>query len=304
MPTARTSPSPGCGRWPRPPTQRPRSPTPTSTAASPRRTGTADAGELASPAMADWNDRAQGRAGARGGARRAFGRGRVPGRERRVLGLGGSRGHRQLARLRGVLCLHAGVGLRLGLRGRGRRPHDGARHRAWGAIQGRSTRRRSGSRRPTGPSRWWARASRRAAAARWCWTRSWRRRSPGSSGRCCRPTRFSAVARCSRAARATRWPSPRSRWSMTARHPDGPASAPFDGEGSATRRTPLIEGGRLAGYLYDARTRAQGRPRDHRQCRPRVLSLAAIGVGHQPAGRSRGGDPRGARAARPATACT
>lgn len=43
-------------------------------------------------------------------------------------------------------------------------------------------------------------------------------------------------------------------------HPDGPASAPFDGEGSATRRTPLIERGKLAGYLYDARTaRKDGR---------------------------------------------
>jgi PmbA protein len=37
-------------------------------------------------------------------------------------------------------------------------------------------------------------------------------------------------------------------------HPEGPASAPFDGEGCATRRTPLIEGGRLAGFLYDTRT--------------------------------------------------
>ena len=44
------------------------------------------------------------------------------------------------------------------------------------------------------------------------------------------------------------------------RDPGGPSSAPFDGEGSATRRTPLIEGGRLAGYLYDARTaRKDGR---------------------------------------------
>ena len=34
----------------------------------------------------------------------------------------------------------------------------------------------------------------------------------------------------------------------------GPASAPFDGEGSPTRRTPLVEGGRLLGYLYDVRT--------------------------------------------------
>ncbi len=37
-------------------------------------------------------------------------------------------------------------------------------------------------------------------------------------------------------------------------HPEGPASAPFDGEGSATRRTSLIEEGRLQGFLYDVRT--------------------------------------------------
>lgn len=37
-------------------------------------------------------------------------------------------------------------------------------------------------------------------------------------------------------------------------HPDGPASSPFDGEGSARRRTPLLEAGRLHGFLYDART--------------------------------------------------
>ena len=43
-------------------------------------------------------------------------------------------------------------------------------------------------------------------------------------------------------------------------HPDGPSSAPFDGEGSATRRTPLIDAGRLAGFLYDSRTaRKDGR---------------------------------------------
>ena len=35
---------------------------------------------------------------------------------------------------------------------------------------------------------------------------------------------------------------------------DGPASAPFDGEGSPTRRTPLIEGGRLLTFLFDVRT--------------------------------------------------
>jgi PmbA protein len=37
-------------------------------------------------------------------------------------------------------------------------------------------------------------------------------------------------------------------------HPEGPGSAPFDGEGSPTRRTALIEGGRLLGFLFDTRT--------------------------------------------------
>jgi PmbA protein len=36
--------------------------------------------------------------------------------------------------------------------------------------------------------------------------------------------------------------------------PEGPSSAPFDGEGSPTRRTALIEGGRLATFLFDSRT--------------------------------------------------
>lgn len=37
-------------------------------------------------------------------------------------------------------------------------------------------------------------------------------------------------------------------------HPLGLATAPFDGEGSPSRRTPLLESGRLASFLYDART--------------------------------------------------
>lgn len=41
-------------------------------------------------------------------------------------------------------------------------------------------------------------------------------------------------------------------------HPEGPSSAPFDGEGSPTRETPLIQDGRLAGYLYDVRTARRG----------------------------------------------
>jgi PmbA protein len=36
--------------------------------------------------------------------------------------------------------------------------------------------------------------------------------------------------------------------------PEGPSSAPFDGEGAPTRRTRLIEDGRLLGFLYDSRT--------------------------------------------------
>jgi PmbA protein len=38
------------------------------------------------------------------------------------------------------------------------------------------------------------------------------------------------------------------------RDPEGPASAPFDGEGLPRRRTALIEGGRLRAYLYDTYT--------------------------------------------------
>ena len=36
--------------------------------------------------------------------------------------------------------------------------------------------------------------------------------------------------------------------------PDGPSSAPFDGEGTPTGRTGLIEEGRLLGFLYDSRS--------------------------------------------------
>jgi PmbA protein len=36
--------------------------------------------------------------------------------------------------------------------------------------------------------------------------------------------------------------------------PEGPSSAPFDGEGSPSGRTALLEGGRLLTFLFDART--------------------------------------------------
>jgi PmbA protein len=41
-------------------------------------------------------------------------------------------------------------------------------------------------------------------------------------------------------------------------HPEGLRSAPFDGEGSATGRTPLIEDGRLLSFLFDVRTARKG----------------------------------------------
>jgi len=41
-------------------------------------------------------------------------------------------------------------------------------------------------------------------------------------------------------------------------HPDGLASAPFDGEGVPHRRTALIEGGRLRAFLYDTYTARRG----------------------------------------------
>jgi PmbA protein len=41
-------------------------------------------------------------------------------------------------------------------------------------------------------------------------------------------------------------------------HPEGPSTAPFDGEGSPRRRTPLIDGGKLLTFLYDVRTARKG----------------------------------------------
>jgi PmbA protein len=42
------------------------------------------------------------------------------------------------------------------------------------------------------------------------------------------------------------------------RDPEGPASAPFDGEGLPRRRTDLVSGGRLHAYLYDTYTARRG----------------------------------------------
>jgi len=43
------------------------------------------------------------------------------------------------------------------------------------------------------------------------------------------------------------------------RHPTGPASAPWDGEGTPTQRTVLLDGGVLQGFLYDVPTATRDR---------------------------------------------
>jgi PmbA protein len=59
----------------------------------------------------------------------------------------------------------------------------------------------------------------------------------------------------------------------------GPSSTPFDGEGSATRRTSLIEGGRLLGFLYDARSaRKEGRSTTANATRGSYRSPPSVGA--------------------------
>ncbi|HYH57971.1 MAG TPA: TldD/PmbA family protein [Thermoleophilaceae bacterium] len=61
--------------------------------------------------------------------------------------------------------------------------------------------------------------------------------------------------------------------------PGGLASAPFDGEGSPTRRNALIEDGRLATYLYDARTaRKDGRETTGSATRGSYRSAPSVGT--------------------------
>jgi PmbA protein len=61
--------------------------------------------------------------------------------------------------------------------------------------------------------------------------------------------------------------------------PEGPASAPFDGEGSPSRRTTLIEGGRLLTFLFDARTaRRAGRATTGNASRRSYRSPPSVGT--------------------------
>jgi PmbA protein len=61
--------------------------------------------------------------------------------------------------------------------------------------------------------------------------------------------------------------------------PGGPSSAPFDGEGSPSRRTPLIGGGRLLTFLFDARTaRKAGRATTGNASRGSYRSPPSVGT--------------------------
>jgi PmbA protein len=61
--------------------------------------------------------------------------------------------------------------------------------------------------------------------------------------------------------------------------PDGPSSAPFDGEGTPTRSTPLIEDGRLLSFLYDYRTaRKAGRSSTGNASRGSYRSPPSVGT--------------------------
>ena len=61
--------------------------------------------------------------------------------------------------------------------------------------------------------------------------------------------------------------------------PEGPASAPFDGEGSPSRRTPLIGGGRLLTFLFDVRTaRKAGRGTTGNASRGSYRSPPSVGT--------------------------
>ena len=253
---------PGCGRWPRPPTRPPRWPTRTSTAGCPDENGQTEAAGLESPAMADVDHRAQGRAGAGGGARGARSAEGVSQVENAVYS--DAEGAAAIANSRGFSASYAstqawayasafagegedlmtGLGMGLG-RDPGRARRRGDRRR--GGRQGAGARGRAPAAEPPLPG-----------GARRVRGRLVRRLHRGDALRRRRAARPLAVRRArGRGGGRAR----RSCWSTTARTPTGPASAPFDGEGSATRRTPLIEGGRARRLPLRRAHRPQGRPR-------------------------------------------
>ena len=76
-------------------------------------------------------------------------------------------------------------------------------------------------------------------------------------------------------------------WPTTATDPEGPSSAPFDGEGTPTGRTGLIDGGRLLGFLYDSRTARRAGRSTTGNAEPRLVPDAAVRRNVQPDRRAR-----------------
>jgi PmbA protein len=72
---------------------------------------------------------------------------------------------------------------------------------------------------------------------------------------------------------------PALRMTDDATDPQGPASAPFDGEGTASRRTTLLEDGRLQSFLFDTKTgRRAGRASTGNARRRSYRSAPSVGV--------------------------
>jgi PmbA protein len=75
--------------------------------------------------------------------------------------------------------------------------------------------------------------------------------------------------------------NPRLRLADDGTAPDGLATAPFDGEGSPRRRVPLVEDGRLATFLFDARTaRKAGRSTTASSVRTSYRTPPSVGIGN------------------------
>ena len=249
--------------------------------------GVSEVDGLASPAFADWSTErkvelaleVERAARARGGVTQV--ENAVYSDER---GLGGAR---ELARVRGLLRGHPGVGLRLGVRGRGRGPDDGPRAWASAATPARSTPRRSAPRPPSG--RWRSSGARQPES----------RRCPVVLDAFVAASFVGFIGSMLSADAVQRGRSlfagregdevadPALALADDGTDADGPVErARSTARASPTRRTPLIEGGRLLGFLYDARTaRRAGRATTGNASRGSYRSPPSVGT-HQPDARA------------------
>ena len=197
--------------------------------------------------------RAQGGPGAGGGARgalarRAYRRSRTPSTPTARARVA----HRQLARLRGRLQPQPGAGLRVGVRRRGRGPDDrpgrglardpgGLDAEAIGDEAAERALALVGARQP---------ASRRCPVVLDAFVAA---SFVGFIGAMLSADAVQRGRSLFAGREGEEVADPAFALSDDGAHPEGPASAPFDGEGSPTRRTPLIEDGRLAGRTCSTR---------------------------------------------------